>query len=374
MSYFKRISLNRIWRLSIFFALALMLVLAACSESQPATDSLQATPAPEATATPIQEPTVPPEPTPEAPADTPESASAHVPTPAATQEPTSTPAPEPETYPLEVTDMLGRPITIPAMPERIVSISPTATEILYAVGGSAVARDSGSVYPDEVLHLPEIGGAYSPSFESVAAQRPDLVLIEALTQARFLEPLSQFGAPVVALRATSLDDIATGMRLVGQIIDADASAEQAALGLSDRVSTAIEGLDDGMSALILISDADRNLYVAKPQSYPGAIASMLNLSNPAADLPDSGTFPGFAQVSGEQLLTMDPDFLFTITPAPEPAPKLSTVLPRLPGFAGLQAITSGQMHEIDHIIFLRNQGPRIAEAVEAMAELVGGAP
>ena len=268
--------------------------------------------------------------------------------------------------------MIGRPVTIPAKPARIVSISPTATEMLYIAGGTAVARDSSSTFPAQVLDLPELGGAYSPSFEAIAVQRADLILIEALSQARFLEPLMQFGVPVVAVRATSLDDITTGIKLLGRIIERDEQAEQAAQEISVRVASAKEGAVGGKSALILISDADRNLYAAKPQSYPGAIASMLQLSNPAADLPDSGTFPGFALVSAEQIFTIDPDYLFTITPAPEPAPRLSATLPRIPGFSNLRAIASGQMHELDLVIFLRNQGPRIAEAVEAMAELVGG--
>ena len=261
---------------------------------------------------------------------------------------------------------------IPAQPQRIVSLSPTATEMLYIAGGKAVARDSSSTYPAEVLELPELGGAYSPNFESIAAQGADLILIEALTQGRFLEPLSQFGAPVVVVRAASLDDITAGITLIGQLVATNDIAEKAVLDITERVSSSVEGVEGGETALILISDADRNLYAAKPQSYPGAIASILQLSNPAAELPDSGTFPGFAVISAEQLLTMDPDYLFTITPAPEPAPRLSAMLPRIPGFSGLKAITNGQMHEIDHVIFLRNQGPRIAEAVETMGELIGG--
>ena len=182
------------------------------------------------------------------------------------------------------------------------------------------------------------------------------------------------GAPVVAVRAASLYDITGSIKLIGQIIDNSEMAEQAAEEIVSRAESAVEGLETGRSSLILISDADRNLYAAKPQSYPGAIAASLKLTNPAADLPDSGTFPGFALISAEQVLTMDPDFLFTITPAPEPAPRLSAMLPFIPGFANLQSVTSGQMHEIDHVIFLRNQGPRIAEAMEAMAELIGGMP
>ena len=341
---------NKGWVGLLSLSLAVILVLGACSES--GVEEGDAEP----TATSVPTPTAAP-----------------------SVEPTLTPEPEPTlimeamAYPLQVTDMLGRPVEIAAKPVRIASISPTATEMLYVAGGTAVARDSSSTYPDEVVGLPELGGAYSPSFEAIAAQRPDLILIEALSQGRFLEPLSQLGTPVVAVRAASLEDITTGIKLLGTVIGNEEGAEQATEALAARVASAIENTTGGKSALVLISDADRNLYVAKPQSYPGAITAMLQLSNPAEDLPDSGTFPGFAQVSVEQLLTMDPDFLFTITPAPEPAPRLSTMLPRFPGFSGLRAITSGQLHEIDHVIFLRNQGPRIAEAVEAMAEIVGSA-
>ena len=386
MYYLKNVSPGRICGLSLLLLLAMVLSMVACSDS-PTEEAAATVPAP--TETPASAPSNPteapedPAPT-EVPADTPvpteEAGNTPAPTdtPAPTSvptaEPTATPEPAAETYPLEIVDMMGRSVTIPSNPARIVSVSPTATEMLYAAGGSAIARDTGSIYPAEVLHLPEIGGAYQPSFEAIAAQQPDLILVEALTQARFLEPLSQFGAPVVAVRATSLDDITAGIKLLGQIVEQNDTAKRAALEIAARVSEATEALSDGKSALILISDADRNLYVAKPRSYPGAIASMVKLSNPAADLPDSGTFPGFAVVSAEQLLTMDPDLLFTITPAPEPAPRLSAMLPHIPGFANLRAIQSGQMHEIDHVIFLRNQGPRIAEAVEAMAELVGGAP
>ena len=353
MEYITR---NRVGSAFIFLILAMVTALVACSTTDSGEDR---TVPPTAAVTPRDTP---------APTVTP------VPTPIPTLEPTSTPEPTSEPFSLEIVDMLGRTVEITGRPARIVSISPTATEMLYVAGGTAVARDSSSAFPAEVLDLPELGGAYSPSFEAIAAQRADLILIEALTQARFLEPLSQLGAPVVAVRATSLDDVTMGIRLIGQIIESNEAAERAAQEVSSRVTSSVEGLSNGKSALILISDADRNLYAAKPQSYPGAIVSMLKLSNPAAELPDSGTFPGFARISAEQVLTMDPDYVFTITPAPQPAPRLSAMLSRIPGFSNLQAVTGGQMHEIDHVIFLRNPGPRIAEAVEAMAELVGGSP
>ena len=392
MTYFNFHVHKLVWAVCISLIGIIAVAMAACGDPEsdgeatvPPT-AIPPTVAAPATATPVVVPTAAPTEvataTPEparntpvptrAQTNTPAPTETPAPTPVPTAEPTATPEPLPETYPLEIRDMMGRLVTIPAKPSRIVSISPTATEMLYIAGGTAVARDSSSTFPPEVLDLPELGGAYSPSFEAIAAQRADLILMEALSQARFLDPLMQFGAPVVAVRATSLEDIAMGIKLVGQIIGMDEQAEQAAQDISSRIESSIEGASGGQSALILISDADRNLYAAKPQSYPGAIASMFRLSNPAADLPDSGTFPGFALISGEQLFAMNPDYLFTITPAPEPAPRLSATLPRIPGFSNLRAISSGQLHELDHVIFLRNQGPRIAEAAEAMAELLGG--
>lgn len=350
------IKLSRAWITSLSFMLALVLVTAACSGSDPGEEP---TPRPTPTATSAEST--------QAPTSTPVPAPTPTPTTAA-QEPMT------EAFPLEVVDMLGRTVEIPARPMRIVTISPTATEMLYVAGGTAIARDTSSTFPAEVAGLPELGGAYSPSFESIAAQGPDLILIEALTQARFLEPLSQLDAPVLAVRATSLEEVTTGIRLIGRTIGRNQTAEQAAEGIAARVSSTVERVSSGKTALIMIGDADRNLYAAKPESYPGAIASMLQLTNPAADLPDSGTFPGFALISAEQVLAFDPEYVFAISPQPVPAPRLSAVLPLIPGFSNLRAITSGQMHELDHVIFLRNPGPRIAEAAEAMAEIVGGSP
>ena len=342
----KKISAYRGWVAFFSLLLAMVLASAACTDSREADEGTAlptvtvttAETAPEPTSVPTAAPTIVPVST-QAPAEQA--------TPEPDPVPTLTSEEMPVRYPVQIRDMLGRPVEIGAKPVRIASISPTATEMLYAAGGTAVARDTGSTFPEEVMGLPELGGAYSPSFEAIAVQRPDLIVMEGLSQGRFLGPLSELGVPVVAVRAASLEDVVTGIRLLGQIIGKEEMANQAAEELVARVERAIEDTRAGRSALALISDADRNLYVAKPQSYPGAITGMVQLLNPAAGLPDSGTFPGFAQVSVEQLLTMDPDYLFTITPAPEPAPRLSVMLPRIPGFSSLRAIREGQMHEID---------------------------
>jgi iron complex transport system substrate-binding protein len=283
---------------------------------------------------------------------------------------TPSPASSGTIYPLTVIDLLGRSVQVEQKPSRIVTISPTATEMLYQVGGQAVGRDSSSKYPLDVQTLPAVGSAYSPSIEAIIALNPDLVLIEALNQARFLQSLEMLEVPIIAVRAASLDDIVQGLTLVGNVVDRSEDATLAIDQIESRVEVAQSKSTGGDKILILISDAARNIYAAKPDSYPGAVAELLGLDNLAAGLPDSGPYPGFALFTGEQALANSPDVIFTISPAPEPAPRLSAMLSLIPGYNRLEAVTSGKVKELDPVLFLQAQGPRISDAVEILLDLL----
>lgn len=338
--------------------------------------SLTETPVPP---TPTAEPTdtpIPPTETPILPTPTAEPTNTPIP-PTATPippTPTSTPVPPtatPEPF-ITVTDLMGRIVEIPEIPSRIVSISPTATETLYTVGGIAIARDSSSTFPPEVENLPELGGAYSPNMEAIAAQNPDLIIIEALTQGHLIDALERFGAPVVAVRAASAEDVSQSIKLIGDITQNQVQAKQAIDDITSRISAATNDTANDKSVLILISDQNRLLYVARPDSYPGAVITSLNMTNLAEGVPQAGSLPGFTRVSAEQVIELDPEIIFAISPAPPPAPTLSSVFGIIPGFSGLTAYKEGRLYEIDPVLFLRAQGPRIANAVEHMAELVKG--
>ena len=360
----------------------LLVAFAACQ-------SASSTPTPLPTATPIA-PTAtspPPTSTPLPPTATSVPPTATLLPPTATSvpptvEPTSTPfpptatpvPPSPTPTPfVTVTDLLGREVVIPAIPTKIVSISPTATETLYAVGGVAVARDRSSTYPEVVTSLPEIGGAYNPSFEAIVSHEPDLILFEALSQAQWVEALEDLGVPMVAVRAASLEDVTASLALVGSIIGNVDAAAEASARISAEIETARSGVDGELpSVLIIIGDAQRNLYVAEAASYPGAVLSELGLDNLGGELSRRGPFPGFSLVTQEQILEMDPDVIFTISPAPPPAPKMSDAIGWFPALRSLRALQNEQVYEIDPILFLRNQGPRISDAVAEMAEILKG--
>ncbi len=284
--------------------------------------------------------------------------------------PTAEPVPDSQ-YPLTVTDMLGREVTIEAAPERIIPISPTATETLYRIGAVAIARDSSSRFPPETEPLETIGGAYTPSIEAIVALQPDLIVIEALSQGYMVGMLAPTGAQIVAVRATSADDVAQSLTLLGQITDREAAAASAASDIGERITASV--VEGSPTVLILIADADQNLYAAKPESYPGAVATAIGATNVAVGLADSGPFPGFTLWSAEQAVTADPDFILTISPAPEPAPRLSSVLGFVPGYAELSAVAGGRVLELDANLFLQAPGPRIVDAVETLQGLMAAA-
>ena len=267
-----------------------------------------------------------------------------------------------------VTDALGQEIVFENPPEKIATISPTATEMLYAAGGTAILRDRASNFPTEAQSLPDVGSAYEPSIETIVRSQPDLILIEALTQARFVGIFAESGLKVVAIRAESVDDVVGNISMIGKIIGKESVAEKAVSDIQDRL--ALVETEDNRSVLLLISDQDRNLYAARPESYTGLIADTLGLVNKAAGLPDSGPYPGFALMSIEAILTANPDVIVTITPAPAPAPRLSDSIRQIPPFAGLIAIRGGNVIEADVTLFLQSPGPRIVEAVEFLKDAI----
>ena len=295
-------------------------------------------------------------------------------TPAAAASPTGTAA---AGYPLTLTDMMGRSVTIAAQPQRVVATSPTTVETVYAVGGSLVAHDASSNYPPEVADLPAVGRAYAPDFEGIVAQDPDLVIADSINQARFVQQFEALGVPVFMAGAASFDDVETAMSLVGRALGLSSEAELAITKLEqDRDDLIAQLPQQQVKVLILIMDADRRIYAAKPDTYVGSLAQLLKAQNPAEGLSGAaGPYPGYVLLSAEQAVTENPDVILTISPAPAPAPLLSDVLKDVPGYSDLDAVKGGKVHELDVDLFLQAPGPRVVEAMRAMfALLYGTAP
>lgn len=275
---------------------------------------------------------------------------------------------------MTVTDLLGRSVRIPSQPKRIVAISPTAVEYVYAVGGSVVGRPSSAEYPPEVKSVSDVGTAYAPSFEGILALNPDLVVADSLIHAQpsLRSAIEQLGVPTLFAGAGSYDDVVAGITLLGTALDAKADAAALVADIDGQLGEAKKLLNSqSVSALVVISDRNQVIYAANGNSYIGDLMDILGITNPLGDQADSGPQPGFTTAPPDLLLKSDPDYLLTLSPAPPPAPPLSQVITSVPGLNGLKAAKQpGHIAELDVVLALQAAGPRIGETALALAEAV----
>ena len=113
--------------------------------------------------------------------------------------------------------------------------------------------------------------------------------------------------PVVFAGAASVDEVLTGLTLLGEVLDNPAAAAEAVAAIEAARASARETLAAAeVSAVLIIGDRDRSLYGAKGTSYAGSILDALGIVNPASEQPDSGPFPGFTLITPEAMLLFDP--------------------------------------------------------------------
>jgi iron complex transport system substrate-binding protein len=171
-------------------------------------------------------------------AATPATAPAPTDTPSA-EAPTAAPTAVPAAPALTFTDGLGRTMTLPAPAQKIVSMAPSNTEILFAVGAGSqvIGRDEFSDYPAEAKNLPSIGGSMGQySYEQVAALKPDLVLASEINTPEQVKALEDLGLTVYYLsNPKSLEDLYTNLATVAQLTGHDAEAATLIDSLRARV-------------------------------------------------------------------------------------------------------------------------------------------
>ncbi len=280
-------------------------------------------------------------------------------------------------YPLKVTDQLGRTVEIKQKPKTIVAVSPTAVEMVYAAGATVAGRSASVDFPEAAKSAKEVGTAYQPNFEEILALKPDLVVADAIihSQPTLRKPFEDLPVPVIFTGADSVQKVIDGLNLMGQVFDSKATTDKVIANINTAKEDAKKALaGKSISAVALIADRDQTLYAAKPSSYAGDIMAQLGITNPAASQPDAGPFPGYTTLAPEKLVQYDPDFIFAITPAPEPAPRLASLIPQIPPFKGLKAVTNKKVVDANVELFLQAPGPRVADAFKAVAAAVTAAP
>jgi iron complex transport system substrate-binding protein len=267
-------------------------------------------------------------------------------------------------FPVTVEHALGE-LTIDAEPERIVSLSPSNTETLFAIGaGDQVeAVDEYSNYPEEAPTT-DLSG-FTPSVEAISEYDPDLVILSdsAIDTA---EQLDTVGIPTLVLGgAADLDGVYDQIRLLGQVTgnteEADAEAERVETEFNAVVEATLAELGD--VELTFYQELDDTLFSATSGTFVGQIYDAFGLVNIADQADDESG--GYPQLSAEFVVEENPDLIF-LSYGDEAA---SEAVAERPAFDTVSAVETDSVYLLDADIASR-WGPRVVDFAEAVGEAV----
>jgi len=259
---------------------------------------------------------------------------------------------------ITITDALGRRVTLPAVPRRIVSVAPSVTEILFALGLDArvVGVSSADDSPAErIAGTPHVGGVIL-DVERIISLRPQLVLGVASLQRGQLERLIAFGLPVVAVDAAALPDVYAQIALIGRLTGTGAGAAHLVRTMrqkEDAVAAAVRGRPR------------RQVYIelsAEPMMTAGAGTFLSDLVTRAGGVNAFGDLTGWVLVGEEAVILRDPEVIVAAYPHGR-----RLVLRR--GWNRVKAIRTGRVGEVSASLVSR-PGPRIVDGLRALAEII----
>lgn len=249
------------------------------------------------------------------------------------------------------------------VPQRIVSLSPTATEMLFAIGAGdqVIAVDDQSNFPAEAAAKQTDLSGFEPNVEAIAAYEPDLVVHDGTTALG--DSLDTLGIPHwIGAAATSFDDIYTQIEQLGAATGHVAEAAELVAQMQADIEAALAGIPTFEVAPTFYHELDPTLYSVNSNTFIGQVYGLFSLRN-IADTAEGGS--DYPQLSSEFVISQDPDLIFLAdTKCCGESPE--TVAAR-PGWESLKAVQNGTVIPLDDDVASR-WGPRIVEFVTTIAD------
>ena len=283
-----------------------------------------------------------------------------------------TPSVAPAAFPVTLIDDAGRELTLDAEPQRIVSLAPSNTEIVCALGACdrLVGVTDFDDHPPEVADVDKVVISASVDVELVVEAEPDLVIAAGneLTPTSVIEQLDDLGLSVLVLYPETLEEVYGDIELVGAVLDRAGEATELVSGMAERVDDVVAALDGAERPLTLyeVFHAEGTTYTAGEGSF---LASLLEL---AGATPLTGDAQGV--IGAEDLVAADPELILLGTASYDPSladpdAALDTLRART-GWADLAAVRDGAVVPyLDDIVTTR-PGPRIVDGLEALARAI----
>lgn len=268
---------------------------------------------------------------------------------------------------LTFTDGLGREVTLAAPAERVVSLAPSNTEILFAIGAGdqVVGRDEFSDYPAEVAELDSVGGSMGEySAEAIVALEPDLVLAAEINTPELVSQLEGLGLTVYYLKnPTTIEEMYINLEIVAELTGQDVTE------LVDSLKARVADVDEKIAPISARPSVFYEIDASdptKPWSYgPGSFGDLLITRAGGFNIGSEATDP-YPQLSLEQIVVANPsiillgDAIWGVTP--------ESVTTR-EGWTTIAAVQNNQIFPIDDNLISR-PGPRLVDGLEALAKIL----
>lgn len=299
----------------------------------------------------------------------PETATEPTPSTAAQSVATSAPEVNPTSTAAEaafaVVEAANGTVAIVERPDAIISLSPSATEMLFAVGAGdqVIAVDEFSYHPAEAP-VTDLSG-FTPNLESIGALEPDLVVVSNDIDG-IVGALNEVGIPVLLLpAAVTFDDVYDQVLTLGAATGHDDEAADVAGSLEREIQSAIADAGDLARGLKVYHELDNTLYSITSQTFIGLVYEAFGLDNIADEADSDGS--GYPQLSAEYVIDADPDLIFLTDCCGDTAAGVA----ERPGWDNISAVRSGAVTVVDSDVSSR-WGPRLVLFFRSVSDAIVG--
>lgn len=240
---------------------------------------------------------------------------------------------------ITVTDMTGREITLDEPATRVVALSAADCEFLYAVGAgdTLVGRGEYCDYPAEVLDVPSVQSGYDTNIEQIIALEPQVLLMSTMAQTEEqVAALEEAGIKVVVSDAQDIEGVYTALEMIGTLMGKEKEAEQVITTMQLQFHELSESASgQGKTVYFEVSPLEYGLWTAGKGTFMNEIAEMLGMKNVFDDVD------GWAEISEEQVLERNPDYIVTITMYFGEGPTPEEEIMARPGWENVTAVQNG---------------------------------
>lgn len=274
---------------------------------------------------------------------------------------TPTVAPSSAAFPFTLADDAGRPVTMKVAPKRIVSLAPSNTETIYALGrGDQLVGDTEYCdYPPEAKTKPHIGGFSKIDLEKVVGLDPDLVLATNIHAKSVVPELEKRGLTVFVIDPKNMGEVISKLTTFGRLLGANDEASKLAAQLQSRVDAVAARVAAAKTKPRVFYEIDQTLYTPGPGSFIDDMLIKAGGANIAANAKGN-----FTQLSVETIIAQDPEVIFLGDMNFGETPDK---LRARAGWSNISAVKSGRIIPLTNEDVISRPGPRIVEGFEILA-------